>query len=72
MSKSDYRFFRVFSLGNHKKSSKEPSLDLAASSGCVVDPCRVWHLIKTGLCGRLVAKKLVLQKGNRMKRLMHA
>ena len=73
LSKSDEHFLKVTSLRNRKKSSKELTQDLKDASGPSVHPCTTRRsLIRSGLKGRVAAKKPFLRKGNRQKRLVYA
>ena len=73
LSVSDEQFFKVTSLADRKKSSKDLAQHLADSSGPKVDPSTVRRsLITNGLNGHAAATKPFIWKGNREKRLKHA
>lgn len=67
------RHIRLTSLRNWKMSSSATSSDLVETSGSLVHPSTVQRsLVRSGLHGRLVAKKPYLQRGNRAKQLNYA
>ncbi|MGH0150415.1 UNVERIFIED_CONTAM: hypothetical protein FKN15_017649 [Acipenser sinensis] len=58
------------SLRNRKMSSSAISSELAENSGTLVHPSTVRRsLVRSGLHGRLAAKKPYLRRGNKAKRL---
>ncbi|MGH0182638.1 UNVERIFIED_CONTAM: hypothetical protein FKN15_010133 [Acipenser sinensis] len=61
------------SLRNRKMSSSAISSELAENSGTLVHPSTVRRsLVRSGLHGRLAAKKPYLRRGNKAKRLNYA
>lgn len=72
LSGADERRIMLTSLQNQKMSSSAISSDLAETSGTLVHPSTVrTSLIRSGLHGRLAAKKPYLRHGNKAKKTLN-
>ncbi|KAJ8381198.1 hypothetical protein SKAU_G00019760 [Synaphobranchus kaupii] len=73
LSAADERHIMLTSLCNRKMSSSAISSELVETSGTQVHPSTVWRsLVRSGLHGRIAAKKPYLRRGNKAKRLNYA
>lgn len=73
LSAADEKHLKLISLRNRKMSSSAISSELAETSGTQVHPSTVRRsLARSGLHGRVAAKKPYLRHGNKAKRLDYA
>ena len=73
LSASDEKYFKVTSLRDRRKSSKVLAHELAQSCGTTVHSLTIRRSLgKSGLLGLVAAKKPLLRKGNKQKRLKFA
>lgn len=73
LSAADEKHLKLISLRNRKLTSSAISSELAETSGTQVHPSTVWRsLARSGLHGRVAAKKPYLRHGNKAKRLDYA
>ena len=73
LSAADEKYIKLISFRNRKMSSTAISSELAETSGTHVHPSTVRRsLIRSGLHGRVAAKKPYLRHGNKAKQLNYA